>query len=164
MLGPWRFSSHNGKGRGLLTLFVLHSLNKEPKSGYDLLKEIEQKTKGLWVPSKGTLYPILRQLEDEELIQVVEKGKRSKNVFELTPKGKETLIGIREHRKESREKLLQFKNLFIDIFGEDKGEDKITMHGLIFEIRDVLVHIPPDKKNQVVETLEKCLEDLKRIE
>ncbi|MFC1786959.1 PadR family transcriptional regulator [Halobacteriota archaeon] len=160
MLGPWRFHSHNGKGRGLLTLFVLHSLNKEPKSGYDLLKEIEKKTEGLWVPSKGTLYPILKQLEDEEQIQVLEIGKRSKNIFELTAKGKETLIGIREHKKESREKLLQFKNLFIDIF----GEDKITIHGLIFEIRDVLVHIPPDKKNQVVETLEKCLEDLKRIE
>ncbi len=162
MFGPWRFHSHGGKGkgRGLLTLFILHSLNKEPKSGYDLLKDIEQKTKGLWVPSKGTLYPILRQLEGEGLIQVAEKGKRSKNIFEITTKGKETLLGIREHRRESREKLLQFKNLFIDIF----GEDKITMKGLIFEIRDVIAHLPPDKKSQAVEILEKCLEDLKGIE
>lgn len=160
MFGPWRFPSHNGKGRGLLTLFVLHSLNKQPKAGYDLLKEIEKKTEGAWVPSKGTLYPILRQLEDEELIQVAEKGKRSKNIFELTSKGKETLIGMREHGTASREKLLQFKNLFIDIF----GEDKITMHGLIFEIRDVIAHMPPDKKNQAAEILEKCLEDLKRIQ
>lgn len=160
MLGPWRFHSHNGKGRGLLTLFVLHSLNKEPKSGYDLLKEIDQKTEGLWIPSKGTLYPILRQLEDEELIQVAEKGKRSKNIFELTPKGKETLIGIREHRKESREKLLQFKNLFIDIF----GEDQITINGLIFEIRDFMAHLPNDKKDQSADILKKCLEDLKRIQ
>ncbi len=163
MLGPWRFSSHNGKGRGLLTLFILHSLNKEPKSGYGLLKEIEQKTKGLWVPSKGTLYPILRQLEDEELIQVAEKGKRSKNIFEITNKGKETLIGIREHRRESREKLFQFKNLFIDIFGEE-GEDAITMKGLIFEIKDIIAHLSPEKKNQAAGILEKCLEDLKRIQ
>ncbi|MDD2666147.1 MAG: PadR family transcriptional regulator [Methanocellales archaeon] len=163
MLGPWRFSSHNGKGRGLLTLFVLHSLNKEPKSGYGLLKEMEQKTKGLWVPSKGTLYPILRQLEDEKLIQVVEKGKRSKNIFELTPKGKETLIGIREHRRESREKLFQFKNLFVDIFGEE-GEDEITTKGLIFDMRNIIAHLPPDKKNQAVAILEKCLEDLKGIQ
>ncbi len=162
MFGPWRFHSHGGKGkgRGLLTLFILHSLNKEPKSGYDLLKEIERKTKGLWVPSKGTLYPILRQLEDEELIQVAEKGKRSKNIFELTAKGKETLLGIREHRRESREKLFQFKNLFTDIFGE--GE--VTTKGLIFEIKDIIAHLPPDKKNQAAEILEKCLEDLKRIE
>ncbi|MDD5447366.1 MAG: PadR family transcriptional regulator [Methanocellales archaeon] len=163
MPGLWRFSSHNGKGRGLLTLFVLHSLSKEPKSGYGLLKEIERKTKGLWMPSKGTLYPILRQLKDEELIQMVEIGKRSKNIFELTTKGKETLIGLREHRKESREKLLQFKNLFSDIFGEDKGEDEED-NGLIFEIRDIIAHLPPDKKNQAVETLEKCLGDLKRIQ
>ncbi len=160
MLGPWRFSSHNGKGRSLLTLFVLHSLGKEPTSGYGLLKEIERKTKGLWVPSKGTMYPILRQLEDEKLIQVVEKGKRSKNIFELTAKGKETLISLMEYGKESREKLLQFKNLFSDIFGEDKGED----NGLIFEIGDITARLPPDKKNQAVEILEKCLEDLKGIQ
>lgn len=68
MTGLWTFASKDGKERGLLALFILHSLNQQPKSGYELLKEIEAKTEGLWAPSKGTLYPILKQLEEEELI------------------------------------------------------------------------------------------------
>ena len=144
----------------MLALFILHSLNQQPKSGYELLKEIEEKTEGIWVPSKGTLYPILKQLEEEELIKVGETGKRSKNIFELTQNGKDTLLTIRERKKESREKLLQFKNLLIDIF----GEEKITMKGLLFEIRDVIDDLAPTKKNQAVEILEQCLVELKRIE
>ncbi|MHC1600697.1 MAG: PadR family transcriptional regulator [Candidatus Methanospirareceae archaeon] len=160
MTGLWKFASKNGKERGLLALFILHSLNQQPKSGYELLKEIEEKTEGMWVPSKGTLYPILKQLEEEELIRVGETGKRSKNIFELTQNGKETLLTIRERKKESGEKLLQFKNLLIDIF----GEEKITMKGLLFEIRDVIDDLSPNKEDQAVKILEKCLADLKRIE
>lgn len=144
----------------MLAVFILHSLNQQPKSGYELLKEIEEKTEGLWVPSKGTLYPILKQLEEEELIKVGETGKRSKTVFELTKKGEETLLTIKERKKESSEKLLQFKNLLIDIF----GEEEITMKGLLLEIRVVIDDLTPDKKHQAVEILEQCLADLKRIE
>jgi DNA-binding PadR family transcriptional regulator len=160
MTGLWTFASENGKERGLLALFILHSLNQQPKSGYELLKEIEEKTEGIWVPSKGTLYPILKQLEEEKLITVGETGKRSKTIFALTQNGEETLLTIRERKKESREKLLQFKNLLIDIL----GEEKITTEGLLFEIRDVIDDVAPTKKNQAAKILEQCLADLKRIE
>lgn len=160
MTGLWTFASKDGKERGLLALFILHSLNQQPKSGYELLKEIEAKTEGLWAPSKGTLYPILKQLEEEELIQVCKTGKRSKTIFELTPKGEEALRNIRECRKESREKLLQFRNLLIDIF----VEENVTLRGLLFEIRDVIDDLASGKKNQAVEILERCLADLKRVD
>jgi DNA-binding PadR family transcriptional regulator len=159
MTGLWTFASANGKERGVLALFVLHSLKQQPKSGYDLLKELGEKTEGLWVPSKGTLYPILKQLEEEGLIKVGETGKRAKTVFELTPNGEETLRTIRERRKESREKLLQVKNLLIEIF----GEDKIAVKGLLFEILDVIDDVAPTKKSHAIAILEQCLADLKRI-
>jgi DNA-binding PadR family transcriptional regulator len=49
----WKFSPTCEKERSLATLFILYSLYQEPKSGYDLLKEIAKKTEGKWVPSKG---------------------------------------------------------------------------------------------------------------
>ncbi|HUV80863.1 MAG TPA: PadR family transcriptional regulator [Candidatus Bathyarchaeia archaeon] len=160
MTGLWTFASKDGKERGLLALFILHSLNQEPKSGYELLKEIGEKTEGIWVPSKGTLYPILKQLEEEDLIMVGETGKRSKTIFALTPTGEEALRTIKERKKESHEKLLQFKNLLIDIF----GEEKIPMKGLLFEIRDVIDDVSRDKKPQAVRILEQCLADLKSLD
>jgi len=159
MTGLWTFASEGGRERGLIALFILHSLSQRPKSGYELLKEITVKTEGVWVPSKGTLYPILKQLEEEGLIRVREIAQRSKHIFELTPNGEATLRTIKEHKKESREKHLQVKNLLIEIF----GEEKVTMRELLFELRAVIDNLALDKKDQAVTILEQCLADLRRI-
>jgi len=159
MTGLWTFASEGGRERGLIALFILHSLSQRPKSGYELLKEITVKTEGVWVPSKGTLYPILKQLEEEGLIRVSEIAQRSKHIFELTPNGEATLRTIKEHKKESREKHLQVKNLLIEIF----GEEKVTMRELLFELRAVIDNLALDKKDQAVTILEQCLADLRRI-
>ena len=36
--------------------------------GYELIQQIQDKTGGLWVPSPGSIYPALQQLEDEGLV------------------------------------------------------------------------------------------------
>lgn len=159
MAGLLKFASKNGKERGLITLFILHSINKKPKSGYELLGEIKEKTDGMWAPSKGTLYPILKHLEEEKLIRVCETGARSKNIFEITGSGKKTLFAIKKHPKEPREKLLQFKNLLIDIF----GEEKVTIGGLLFEMGGVVDALPADKKDTATGIMKKCLADLRGI-
>jgi DNA-binding PadR family transcriptional regulator len=159
MTGLWTFASEGGRERGLIALFILHSLSQRPKSGYELLKEIKVKTEGVWVPSKGTLYPILKQLEEEGLINVSEIAQRSKHIFELTLNGEATLRTLKAHKKESREKHLQFKNLLIDIF----GEEKVTMRELLFEIRAVIDDLALAKKDKAVTILEQCLADLRSI-
>jgi DNA-binding PadR family transcriptional regulator len=159
MTGLLTFASEGGRERGLLALFILHSLGRQPKSGYALLKQIEEKTEGVWVPSKGTLYPVLKQLEEEGLIRVGEIGKRSKTIFEVTPDGEEIVRTIGEHKEESREKLLQFKSLLIEIF----GEEDVTVKGLLFEIRAVIDDLAPAEKDRAFAILERCLADLKSL-
>jgi DNA-binding PadR family transcriptional regulator len=42
-----------------------------------MIKEIEERTQGAWVPSAGSIYPMLQLLEEEGLIQAEESdGKR----------------------------------------------------------------------------------------
>ena len=36
--------------------------------GYELIQQIQDKTGGVWVPSPGSIYPALQQLEDEGLV------------------------------------------------------------------------------------------------
>jgi hypothetical protein len=86
MSGFFKFAGRSGKERGLLALYILHTLDGRPGSGYELIKEIEEKTGGKWVPSKGTLYPVLKQLEEEHLIELTGIGSRAKNIYTLTPK------------------------------------------------------------------------------
>lgn len=159
MTDLWKFPAARGKERSLTALFILHSLQQEPKSGYDLLKEIAEKTRGRWAPSKGTLYPLLKEMEDERLIRVIQTGKRSKNIFGLTPDGEKALHRIREHRTESREKMLVFKDLLMEVF----GQDRYTLNGLLFEIRTVIDDLPAEKNDLAAGILETCVEELKRI-
>jgi DNA-binding PadR family transcriptional regulator len=53
--------------------------------GYEMIKEIEERTQGAWTPSAGSIYPTLQMLEDEGLIRGEESdGKRR---FALTETG-----------------------------------------------------------------------------
>jgi DNA-binding PadR family transcriptional regulator len=159
MTGIWNFPSHKGRGRGFLALYIMHSLSQSPKSGYDLLKEIEEKTEGAWVPSKGALYPLLKQLEEEGLIRIFETEKRSKQVYELTESGEEALRAHRRHRRASREKVMQMKNLLVEIFGDEKP----GLNSLLIEIRSVVDALPPEKEEQAAGILRQCLEELRRV-
>jgi DNA-binding PadR family transcriptional regulator len=159
MTSLFKFGSHDGKMRSLLALYILHSLQRNPASGYDLRKEIGEKTNGLWVPSKGTIYPVLLQLEEEDLIVLLSCEKRSRKVYGLTGKGAETLTTIRERGRESHKKMVLYKNLILDIFG---GE-KFTVKHLLFEIKTTVEAIPPGNEERVVALLEQCLVDLRSI-
>jgi len=49
---------------------------EEPRNGYQIMQEIEQRSAGVWRPSPGSVYPALAQLEDEGLVRVEERGGR----------------------------------------------------------------------------------------
>lgn len=159
MTSMFRFSSHGGKERSLLALYILHMLQECPKSGYDLLKETAEKTGGTWAPSKGTIYPLLRQLKDEGLIEVDATEKRSKTLFAITQKGRTTLSTIREMNRESHRKMMQYKNLILTVF----GGSEYSVKGLLFDIRAIVEGMTPGTEKQVIAVLERCREDLHRI-
>jgi len=55
-------------GFGEARLAILSLLKEGPKHGYQLIKELEQRSGGLYRASAGTVYPTLQQLEDEKLL------------------------------------------------------------------------------------------------
>jgi len=72
--------------RGDVRAAVLALLAERPMHGYEMIKEIEERTGGAWTPSAGSIYPTLQMLEDEGLIQGEEsEGKRR---FSLTDGGR----------------------------------------------------------------------------
>jgi DNA-binding PadR family transcriptional regulator len=57
--------------------------------GYEMMQELADRTKGIWRPSPGSLYPALQLLEDQGLVQSeTAEGRRQ---FTLTEKGREEL-------------------------------------------------------------------------
>jgi DNA-binding PadR family transcriptional regulator len=151
-----KFGPKRGRERSFLAIYILHSLDRRPKSGYELLQEIKEKTAGLWEPSKGTLYPILRQLEEESLIEVSETGIHGKKIFSVSGTGKKALDRIKEHGKEHHRKMALYKNLIIDIF----GGSRLNAHGLLFDIHESIDALPPGCEDEAARVLERCLSDL----
>jgi len=61
-------------------------LAEEPRNGYQLMQEIEQRSGGAWSPSAGSVYPALQLLEDEGLIRSEEVEGRK--LLHLTDAGR----------------------------------------------------------------------------
>jgi len=89
--GPPRgFGRHGGKARrGDIRTASLLLLAEEPRNGYTIMQEIEQRSDGVWRPSPGSVYPALAQLEDEGLIRSEEIDGRKR--FAITDAGREQI-------------------------------------------------------------------------
>jgi DNA-binding PadR family transcriptional regulator len=76
-----------------LRFLILSLLAIKPSHGYELSKTIEEVTLGTVKASPGSLYPMLRELSEEGLIEEevsIESG-RLRKTYKLTEKGWETL-------------------------------------------------------------------------
>ncbi len=79
--------------KGYIRVAALIILNKKPAHGYEIMKQIKDKTKGFWKPTAGGVYPILRNLEKTHYI--VGKWSKQRNrrikVYKITQTGKAIL-------------------------------------------------------------------------
>jgi DNA-binding PadR family transcriptional regulator len=78
------------KGAGLLPLFVLHLLSREPRYGNDIMRELERSSGGAWSSNPGAIYPLLRMLERHGLLrgEWEDPDKRTRRVYHLTEQGR----------------------------------------------------------------------------
>ena len=93
-MGPGRgrgrgHSRRRPLGHGDLRLLLLSLINETPRHGYDLIREIETRTSGAYVPSPGVIYPALETLLDLGWVKAETDG--SKRSFSVTPEGAEAL-------------------------------------------------------------------------
>ncbi len=75
--------------KGYIRIGVLILLNKKPSHGYEIMKEINSRTKGFWQPTAGGVYPILRDLEKSGYIEgkwQTQKNRKLK-VYKITESG-----------------------------------------------------------------------------
>lgn len=72
--------------QGDLRLVVLFLIGEAPRHGYELIREIEARTGGLYAPSPGVIYPTLTLLEEMSLIEQ-QDGDGSKKLYAITAAG-----------------------------------------------------------------------------
>src|SRR5271155_5979418 len=82
-----------GMGRKLasvdLQLLILGLLAEKPCYGYEIIKTLEERSKGFYIPSPGMVYPALTYLEEIGHATVEADGARK--LYHITETGKEHL-------------------------------------------------------------------------
>jgi DNA-binding PadR family transcriptional regulator len=71
--------------RGDLKFVILRLVSKRPMHGYEVMKALEEESKGYYRPSPGSVYPTLQMLEDEGYVTVEEQ--EGKKIYTITDEG-----------------------------------------------------------------------------
>ena len=79
--------------KGYIRIAVLILLSKKPYHGYEIMREIKERTLGFWRPTAGGVYPILRNLENLGYTKGEwdSKKKRKRKTYRITNAGKVVL-------------------------------------------------------------------------
>ncbi|MGF7087364.1 DNA-binding PadR family transcriptional regulator [Kroppenstedtia sanguinis] len=167
--GGFRFFAGKGFGgdpsgerffrRGDIKIVLLKLLQEQPRHGYELIKVLEEKFKGFYSPSPGSVYPTLQMLEDQDLVHVTKEGR--KKVYHLTDEGRSYLekhqnedpFISRMNRLENSMDLSEMQTLRSDI------------QGLTYEFFKIgrLAMESPEKKEQLQKLLDKTRAELSEI-
>lgn len=88
-MGPGPFGPGGGPrmfGRGDLKYALLGLLLDRPKHGYEMIKDLEERSGGFYTPSAGAVYPTLQLLEDRGWVTA--ETVEGKKVYAITDAGR----------------------------------------------------------------------------
>ena len=80
--------------QGDLRLIALALIAEQPRHGYDIIKQLEEKTSGWYAPSPGIVYPTLTYLEEAGYLTSQADG--AKKLYTITDEGRAYLEENRE--------------------------------------------------------------------
>src|ERR687885_115014 len=92
--GPWRghgFDPRRGRvfGKGDLKYVILDLLQDRPAHGYEVIRALEERFRGFYSPSPGSVYPTLQMLEDLGYVSSTQRD--GKKVYSITDEGRKFL-------------------------------------------------------------------------
>ena len=135
--------------RGDVRAAVLLLLEEEPRNGYQLMQELEERSGGVWRPSPGSIYPALSQLEDEGLVSSDESAGR--RAFQLTDEG-------RAYIEENREAL----GVPWEAVGGDVPEGLLELRKLMMQLGMATMQVAQAGDEAQTDEARKVLEEARR--
>lgn len=134
-------------GKGMLKNVVLMVLGKKDLTAYEIRKEIKNGTFNVYEPSSGVLYPILRSLVNDRVIETYQKDTRK--YYRVTEQGKKALM----------EKMDKFKDFM------ESEKEKYKCYGRIgMELEMIHKTIFTMSEENITKNNEKILKILRETE
>ena len=102
---------------------ALVSSSRYPVTGTELMNITFKLSKGLWKPSPGSVYYVLRELREEGYIAEIFMKEKGERAYIITEKGKNMLKELKESLKKDLKKQAVLLSILMDMVGiEDKVE------------------------------------------
>ena len=145
---------------GEMKFVILRLIREKPRHGYEVMKALEEKFRGHYTPSAGSVYPTLQLLEDEGFVQAVDTD--GKKVYHITPEGEQYLDAHRDVLDEIFERV---RETVRDFTGGGLGEVQgafAHLAGITFRRAWRLGPDDPSLK-RVAEILKKAADDIDEV-
>lgn len=111
-----RFGGRSRRGssfqKGDLKYVILNLMKEKPRHGYDIIRELEEQSHGLYKPSPGVIYPTLQMLEEMGYANATERD--GKKIYTITEEGLKFLDERKDSADEVRSQMKHrwnFKNI-----------------------------------------------------
>lgn len=163
----WDFS-HHGDGRSRkrfdsseLQLVMLKLISDQPRHGYDIIREIEDRTGGAYAPSPGVIYPTLTLLDEMGLIEE-QQSEGTKKLFAVTSAGSDHLTAHAE----------EVARLFarLDEMGESRARsDRGSVRRAMGNLRQVIINrvtsgdLSDEGINEIVAMIDETARKIERL-
>lgn len=148
---------------GEVRLALLSLLSEGPKHGYQLMKDLEERSGGLYRASAGAIYPTLQQIEDEGLVRAAEED--GKRVFRLTDAGRKELDANKEAVERIWHRAKEFRGWAPWMSPEAASVTKQAALVMKSAMRAATRgEGEPDRIKKIREILEKTIADLDKLE
>ena len=140
--------------KGYIRIATLILLSKKPHHGYEIMKEIKERTRGFWKPTAGGIYPILKDLQESGYIQGEwdAKTRSRKKIYIITKAGRTVL---RRAIAKENQLAANMRNLFEEYM---KGVLEVDAQP------DLTLRIPLPLSELLRETDEKEEDTIRRLE
>jgi DNA-binding PadR family transcriptional regulator len=147
-------------GKGDLKYLILDLISDQPRHGYDIIRELEHRSAGLYTPSAGAVYPTLQMLED--MGAVTSEQKDGRKTYTITDEGRRIL-------EDRRDVIDEITSRVRDWVG---SENRSELGQAMRELGELMALLgreggralgDPDKLRRVHETIARTREELRTI-
>ena len=143
-----------------LRLILLALLEEQPRHGYDLIREIEERTGGTYAPSPGVVYPSLTMLDEMGHIdEVKEEGARKR--YQISDAGRAYLS---EKREEVETLMARLSQLGERSARRERAPLRRAMASLHMALRQALMDGDEALAHQIVDIIDEATRKIERLE
>jgi len=139
---------------------MLTMLSRRQETGYSIMRTIDEKTEGAWRPGPGTVYPLLRSLVKEGLLEKAGPESDSTVKYHVTKKGKQELEEMQRTLASAGKRERVMVRLFADLLPAEVWASAFVNRGReIFDVfQEKISQIPQPQRESTLREARAMLE------